>query len=93
MSLVELNKKDEESESLEAEMTAIFKKIPEDVKFITYKNLMMAINENRDDEPVKTKEVALKLRRLGFYTHRLHSGWGFDVDRELIEKLIVRYNA
>ncbi len=97
VSFIELNKIDEESESVEAEMAVVLKEILEDVKFMTYKSFSEIINKDKDkkdkDEYLSNRDLAQKLRRLGFHTWRSHSGWGFDVDKELIKKLIVKYNA
>ncbi|MBA7517922.1 hypothetical protein ES705_09983 [subsurface metagenome] len=92
VSLVEMNKADEEGESLEAEITVALKEIPGDVKFVSYKDLTATVNENKDD-PVSSYLVACRIKRLGFSLFRSYKGRGFIPDPELIKKLIIKYNT
>lgn len=92
VSMVEMNKTDEEGDSIEAEITVALKGMPEGIKVETYKEFTKIINEEKDD-PVTTYLVASRLRRLGFSTGVCHDGRGFKPDEELIKKLIIKYNA
>ncbi|MBA7606872.1 hypothetical protein ES703_14023 [subsurface metagenome] len=88
--------KEEEASSLDAEIVENIKyyhKIEEDKYFLTTE-LTDRINEDKTDkEKLKTRMIALRVKRIGFKRHRTPGGHrGFKTNKELLEKLLRQFN-
>ncbi|MBA7698182.1 hypothetical protein ES703_106857 [subsurface metagenome] len=93
VSLIEMSRVDEDSDSIEAEIITALKETPDGILAITIKELAYILNTDKNEkEKYSSNLIGVRMKRLGFTSKKISGKRGYLIDFDLLDKLVVRYN-